>query len=264
MPRLHERVPVPEQGESHPPAMDESAATPGGGAAAAEQAPADSSSKPRRGDAWKRRDVKARLLEHMVRLRSGLPGWHVAALGNLAKSEAEGVRVLERALPAIRSEKLRTIFQKHIKDEHRHTAGFTDLYEKLSGKKLERSGAEPALKMHVVGLFAYLEITELRGEEMIGNYYRLYQDYPEVQAFMQTVLRDERYHASYLHAQLEEWIRDGIGKEVARARRAAARIDTRGFLTQLAAFLGVLPRIVLWRVFGRGVGRTEGAHGSAG
>ena len=57
--------------------------------------------RPRAVDAWKRRDLKARMLAFMVRCRSRLPGWHEEALGVLAMAEADGVRVLEAALPAI-------------------------------------------------------------------------------------------------------------------------------------------------------------------
>ena len=196
-------------------------------------------------DAWKSRDRRARMLAFMVRCRSRLPGWHEDALGVLASAEADGVRVLEAALPAISEAKLRRVYLKHIEDERRHTRGFTDLYHEYFPLREIPERARAPARFNIVAFFAFLEITEVRGEQMIQNYHGLYASYPKVQAFMSTVLRDERYHANYLHAQLESWVEQGLAKEVAAARRAAALIDARGFRTQLLQFAIGVPRL-LW------------------
>ena len=196
-------------------------------------------------DAWKRRDRKARMLAVMVRWRSRLPGWHEDALGVLASAEADGVRVLEAALPAISEAKLRRVYLKHIEDERRHTRGFTDLYHEYFPLREIPARARAPVRFNIVKFFAFLEITEMRGEQMIQNYHDLYAAYPNVQAFMSSVLRDERYHANYLHAQLQSWVEQGLANEVAAARRAAAQIDARGFRIQLLQFALGVPRL-LW------------------
>lgn len=220
----------------------------------AEAAESDSPHTVRAADAWKRRDRKARMLAFMVRCRSRLPGWHEEALGVLASAEADGVRVLVAALPAISDSKLRRIYVKHIEDERRHTQGFTDLYHEYFPTREVPSRERAASRFKILDFFAFLEITEVRGEQMIQNYHGLYAKYPRVQAFMLTVLRDERYHANYLHAQLQVWIDQGLAKEVALARRAAAEIDSRGFRTQVLQFALGIPSL-LWNEL-RSVVRT--------
>ena len=197
-------------------------------------------------EAWKRRDLKARVLRFILRRRVRLPGWHEQALGVLAAAEADGVRVLEAALPAIGDAKLRRIFLKHIEDEKRHTAGFTAFARKYDAA-IPVHVSQP-ISTNVLEFFGFLEITELRGEQMIKTFRGLYAKYPEVQAFMDTVIRDERYHASYLHNQLETWASQGLAKEVAAARRAAGRIDSRGFRAQLLAFVMGLPRLLAYEI----------------
>ena len=200
----------------------------------------------RESEAWNRRDLKARVLRFILLRRARLPGWHEQALGVLAAAEADGVRVLEAALPAIGDAKLRRIFLKHIEDEKRHTAGFTALSRKYNA--VIPSHASQPISTNVLEFFGFLEITELRGEQMIKTYRGLYAKYPEVQAFMDTVIRDERYHASYLHAQLETWAGQGLAKEVAAARKAAGDIDSRGFRAQLLAFVLGLPRLLAYEI----------------
>ena len=215
----------------------------------AEAAAPETEHQVRAQDAWKRRDRRARVLAFMVRSRSRLPGWHEDALGVLASAEADGVRVLEAALPAISELKLRRVYLKHIEDERRHTRGFTDLYhEYFPLRKIPERARAPS-RFNIINFFAFLEITEVRGEQMIQNYHGLYAAYPKVQAFMSTVLRDERYHANYLHAQLQSWVEQGLANEVAAARRAAAQIDARGFRTQLLQFALGVPRL-LWNELG--------------
>jgi rubrerythrin len=199
----------------------------------------------RAADAWKRPDLKARMLAFMVRCRSRLPGWHEEALGVLASAEADGVRILEAALPAIGDSRLRRIFLSHIEDERRHTQGFTDLYREFFPNRELPAPLRPAISTNVLDFFAFLEITEMRGEQMIRNYHGLYTQHPKVQAFMSTVLRDERYHANYLRAQLQSWTDQGLAKQVASARRAAAQIDARGFRSQLLQFILGSPRLLL-------------------
>ena len=223
----------------------------------AEAAEPESAHQVRTQDVWKTRDRKARMLSFMVRCRSRLPGWHEDALGVLASAEADGVRVLEAALPAVSEVKLRRIYLKHIEDERRHTRGFTDLYHEYFPLRKIPERARAPVRFNIVNFFAFLEITELRGEQMIQNYHGLYARYPKVQTFMSTVLLDERYHANYLHAQLESWVEQGQSKEVAAARRAAAEIDARGFRTQLFQFTLGVPRL-LWNELGALVRRGGG------
>lgn len=199
----------------------------------------------KKSDAWKKRDLKAKMLRFMVRRRSKLPGWHEEAVSVLAAAEAGGVRVLEAAVPAIGDIKLRRVMLKHIEDEKRHTQGFTDFSNELNPGKTIPVYNSSSSSTNVLDFFAFLEITELRGEQMIQNYRPLYDRYPKVQEFMDTVIHDERFHASYLHAQLETWAASGLQKEVAEARRSAASIDSAGFRAQLLAFMRVIPTL-LW------------------
>ncbi len=218
-----------------------------------EAAEADSPHHVRAADDWKRRDTKARVLAFMVRWRSRRQGWHEDALGVLAAAEADGVRVLEAALPAISDPKLRRIYLKHIEDERRHTQGFTDLYHEFFPTREIPVRGRSGSRFKTLDFFAFLEITEVRGEQMIQNYHGLYSKYPKVQAFMLTVLRDERYHANYLHAQLQSWVEQGLASEVAAARHTAAQIDARGFRTQVLQFALGIPSL-LWnevRALGR-------------
>ena len=196
-------------------------------------------------DVWKHRDWKAHILAFMVRCRSRLPGWHEETLGVLASAEADGVRVLEAAVPAVADSRLRRTFQHHIEDERRHTEGFTKLFREMFPQRALPSPPRASISTNVLDFLAFLEITEVRGEQMMQNYHALYAKYPKVHAFMSSVLRDERYHANYVHAHLERWASEGLAKEVALARRAAARIDARGFRSQVVLFALAIPRLLV-------------------
>lgn len=231
-----------------------------GGSPSAAPMPSRQRVSVRAAHAWKRRDLKARMLAFMVRCRARLPGWHEEALFVLACAEADGVRLLEAALPAIGDAKLRRIFLGHIDDERRHTRGFTDLYREFFPDRALPAPARPTISTNVLDFFAFLELTELRGEQMIQNYHRLYGSYPKVQSLMSSVLRDERYHANYLHVQLENWKRRGLGAQVDAARRAAARIDSHGFWSQVLSFVLILPRLALHAIRSPIAALTKGSR----
>ena len=75
---------------------------------------------------------------------------------------------------------MRKLFGKHLVDERRHMSGFQALFDKLQVE----AGADPLpppvarpmnQKFSVIGLMAYLEIQELRGEQMIRVYRQLFE-----------------------------------------------------------------------------------------
>ena len=88
----------------------------------------------------------------------------------------------------------------------------------------------------ILGLFAFLEITELRGFQVLSAY-RSFADDPATLAVIDSVLADEHFHVAYSHLQLERWVKKGLATEVAAARREARRIDRRALRQQVASFV---------------------------
>lgn len=194
-------------------------------------------------------DMYARIIAYLVRWRSQLPGWRTDTMGVLTTSEREGVVLLESALAGITDPRLRKLFNKHLVDERRHTAGFHALYDKHQVREGRTPQSPPrarpmAKKMSVVELLAYLEIQELRGEQLMRIYRRLFEGDEEATEFIDSVLRDEKFHATYTHLQLERWIEEGLGDHVRRARAEARSVDRRAFWAQVFRFLRVAPRLL--------------------
>jgi hypothetical protein len=195
-------------------------------------------------------DKYAKLIGFLVRWRSRLPGWRVATMGVLTTSEREGVILLEAAVAGITDRRLRKLFSKHLVDERRHTAGFHALFDKLQIEAGNEPGPPPPArpmseKFSVIGLMAYLEVQELRGEQMMRVYRGLFEGDEESVAFIDSVLSDEHFHATYTHLQLERWVKEGLGNEVRAARAEARAVDRKAFGIQVARFLRVMPRLLL-------------------
>ena len=194
-------------------------------------------------------DTYAKIIAFFVNWRSRLPGWRTDTMGVLTTSEREGVILLEAALAGIGDRRLRKLFNKHLVDERRHTAGFHALFDKLQIRDGKTPQAPPtarpmAKKMSLIELIAYLEVQELRGEQLMRVYRTLFAGDEEATGFIDSVLRDEKFHATYTHLQLERWIEEGLGDEVRRARSEARAVDRQAFWAQVFRFLRVMPRLI--------------------
>lgn len=196
------------------------------------------------------RDFQSRAVEFMVRWASKQKTWRLQTMEVLVQSETEGIRLLEAALPAIGDDRLRKLVEQHLIDERRHAMGFAARFESLQ----KHAGIDPPrpvmspgtqrMTLTLMELFAYLEVQELRGGQVLGVYRDLFVGDEESIAFIDSVVTDEKFHATYTHLQLERWVEEGLVEEVKSAREVARRIDRSAFRSQLASFARALPRLL--------------------
>ena len=205
------------------------------------------------------RDLQSRVVAFMIRRASRLPDWRLQTMEVLVQSETEGIRMLEAARPAISDPRLRRQLDQHLIDERRHASGFAERFESLQ----KEAGLDPRpaaapraqqMQFNVMEMIAYLEIQELRGGQVLEVYRDLFDGDEVSIAFIESVVTDEKFHASYTHRQLERWIDEGLANEVAAARRLAKKIDRGAFWAQARGFIALCPRLLLRSILpGRGV-----------
>jgi rubrerythrin len=194
-------------------------------------------------------DIFARIVLFMVRWRSQVPGWRVETMGRLVTSELEGIKLIEGAIPRVSDVRMRKILAKHLEDERRHHRVFNERYEAL---QLE-AGAEvqppaPALgqkkRFNILELVAYLETQETRAIALLETYADLFEGDEESVHWIRRNIKDELFHATWTHMQLERWIKDGLVEEVRQARVEANLVDRRAFWIQFFSFLRVMPSLI--------------------
>lgn len=194
-------------------------------------------------------DPRARVLARLIRWRSRLPGWRLETLGVLAATEADGVAMLDAAIPHVDDPELRELLSQHVHDESRHARAFAERLAELEAETGVRRRALPpahsAGELSTMEFLAYLEINEARAAQVLDVYRELFAGDPSTLRILDGVVEDERFHQAYTCEQLERWSREGLADEVARARRWARRVDRQAFRSQLLAFLGVAPRLLL-------------------
>ena len=99
--------------------------------------------------------------------------------------------------------------------------------------------------MNLMQLMALFEIGEMRGFQGISVYRKAFADDPETVAVMDSVVRDEHFHCTYVHLQMERWKKQGFAKEVAAARKHAMQQDRQAFYSQIKSFIMMLPNLLL-------------------
>lgn len=197
-----------------------------------------------------RPDFRARCVLFMVRWRSRVPGWRIQTMGRLTTSELEGILLIEGAIPKVSDQRMRKILERHLEDERRHAAVFGDRYEQLqrdAGRKIEPPPRPipQSKKMTILELVAYLEIQEGRAIALLETYADLFEGDEASVTHIRRNIKDEKFHATWTHLQLERWIKDGLEKEVRMAREEARLTDRRAFWLQFFAFLRVLPSLLV-------------------
>jgi hypothetical protein len=184
----------------------------------------------------------------MLRWTARSPRWRIEALAHLAVTEASSVAILSAAARAVGDRRLKHLLEKHTADEARHARLFGSRCDTLAAELGVARPQPPVPPVHVgaganiLGLFAFLEITELRGTQVLSEYRRIFAGDSATLAVLDAVLEDERFHVAYLHLQLERWVRQGHAAEVASARREACQVDRRALCRQVASFSASLLR----------------------
>ena len=199
-------------------------------------------------------DIASHVIAGLVRWRSRLPGWQLQVLERLSEAEASSVVLLKAAHSAVTDSRLRGLLARHIEDEEKHARLFGERWQArradagLPYAELPSITLEVGDRMSVLELMALFEVGELRGFQAISQYPNLFSNDPETVRTMEIVCKDERFHAGYVHQQMERWSQDGWGIEVEAARSVARRSDRRAFYREMRAFLAVLPRLLAWEL----------------
>jgi len=206
--------------------------------------------RPRKAKLDFRPDFCARCVLFMVRWRSRVPGWRIQTMGRLTTSELEGIMLIESAIPKVSDERMRKILERHLEDERRHAAVFGDRYEQLqrdAGVKVEPPPrpVPQSRKLTILELVAYLEVQEGRAIALLESYADLYEGDDATVTHIRRNIKDEKFHATWTHLQLERWIKEGLDEEVRLARAEARLTDRRAFWLQLFAFMRVLPSLLV-------------------
>ena len=219
------------------------------------RAPAGASSKKRtqrrQRIAQERTDFASYLLAMMVRASTRLPGWQMTALTHLSKTESASVALLKPAISVVSEDRLRKLMTKHIQDEERHARVFEErlmVWRELCGDKNRAPLPPPAGgagRMNLMQLMALFEIGEMRGFQGVTAYRKAFTDDPETVAVMDSVVRDEHFHCTYVHLQMERWKEQGFAKEVAAARKHALKQDREAFYRLIGSFIAMLPSLLL-------------------
>jgi rubrerythrin len=195
-------------------------------------------------------DMFSKVVLFMVRWRSQMPGWRIETMGRLATSEIEGINLIEAAIPRVTDVRMRKILSKHLDDERRHAKVFSERYETLqieAGLNLKPLPAvTPQTKRFtILELVAYLETQESRAIALLETYADLYEGDEDSVGWIRKNIKDEIFHATWTHMQLERWVKDGLTKEVRQARTDANLVDRRAFWIQFFSFLKIMPSLVL-------------------
>ena len=195
-------------------------------------------------------DIFARCVLFMVRWRSRVPGWRIQTMGRLTTSEIEGIRLIEGALPKVSDLRMRKILEKHLEDERRHASVFGERYKCLQEEAgLEVQTPPPAIsqtkRFTILELVAYLEVQESRAIALLETYAELFEGDDKTVAHITRNIKDEKFHATWTHLQLERWIKEGLEREVKAARAEANRTDRRAFWMQFFSFIRVMPSLIV-------------------
>src|SRR5438270_4599900 len=174
-----------------------------------------------------------------------------------AETEADGGRDLSRAAELTTDALLRRLYFRHSEDEMRHAALFRSRGTALlAGLPRAREGFEanwlaPGERglddVHVEGasdeaLLAFLHLSEKAAAKRFALYRQVLWHDPATRGVFEEVLRDEAFHMSYTHAQLER-----VAARGSRARLWKARLGRiwKTYLRAAAALASVLGTMLL-------------------
>jgi len=174
-----------------------------------------------------------------------------------AETEADGGRDLSRAAELTTDALLRRLYLRHAEDEMRHAGLFRSRGTALlAGLPRAREGFEanwlaPGERglddVHVEGasdeaLLAFLHLSEKAAAKRFALYRQVLWHDPATRGVFEEVLRDEAFHMSYTHAQLER-----VAARGSRARLWKARLGRiwKTYLRAAAALASVLGTMLL-------------------
>lgn len=194
-------------------------------------------------------NLASRLILFLVRWRAQVPGWRIQTMAQLARSELDGIQVIESVVHEVSDRRIRLTLEKHLEDERRHAKVFSERLGALqrdAGMQVAPPppGKHDTQEFSLLTLVAYLETQEARAIPLLETYAELYAGDEESVYWIEKNIADEVFHATWTHRQLERWIEEGRGPEVSKARAMARQLDRRAFWLQLFAFLKVAPRLI--------------------
>ncbi len=171
-------------------------------------------------------------------------------MGRLTTSEIEGIHVIEDVIHQVSDRRIRKMLDKHLDDEKRHARVFGERYkamQKEAGIDIQPppSPAPREQRFNLLTLVAYLETQEARAIALLEAYKELFAGDEESVKWLERNIKDEKFHATWTHMQLERWIKEGMAEEVRQARVQAQQTDRRAFWIQVFSFLRVMPRLII-------------------
>jgi len=195
-------------------------------------------------------NIPSRIILFLVRWRAQVPGWRIQTMAQLARSELDGIDVIESVVHEVSNRRIRLTLEKHLEDERRHAQVFTARLHALQREAgLEESPPPPTVhgvhSFSLMTLVAYLETQEKRAIPLLQTYAELYAGDEQTVGWIEKNIGDEVFHATWTHRQLERWIDEGMAAQVKKAREEARALDRRAFWMQLFSFLKVAPWLLM-------------------
>lgn len=177
------------------------------------------------------------------------PARKLRTLESFAETEADGGHDLEVAARRTENDELRAHLLRHAADERRHAELFREAAERHRAKvglsahdqgESDRNthlaaGRGDGLDAHgffqaglidelgEVSYIAMVHVAEQRAAATFEHHRALVGDDVDLACIFDSILKDEKYHCAYTERFLEQWRKQGRGKEVDEALSSARR-----------------------------------------
>ncbi len=119
--------------------------------------------------------------------------------------------------------KQRRLFFRHALDEARHAKMFLQAAEELELTRLNEYDRVRATRQNLyrsmdpIEFVAFVHLAEKMGEAHFLALFSHFKGQPNLEQLFAKIAKDERFHVSYSARLLQEWRKEGRGKEVRRA-----------------------------------------------
>jgi len=149
-----------------------------------------------------------------------------AKLEGFASTESGSALDMFKAAELETDPKLRRLFFRHALDEARHAKIFQEAARKLNpdcGQNNSRYNLIHATRQNLyqelglVQFIAFVYLAERQGEAHFRSLSRHFSNRPELREVFESIAKDERFHVSYSKKILDDWRKQGRGKEVRKA-----------------------------------------------
>jgi rubrerythrin len=169
----------------------------------------------------------------------------VLTLESFSRTEEDGGRDIVAALQRVQDSELRLHLERHARDEVRHADLFRRRAAALRASAQSQTTAEdPGAALDLgrgrtgqnahgffnagvleergeIAYVAMLHVAEKKARDIFEMHAELTVDDPETHKIFTEILKDEKYHVSYTGKFLEQWRKEGLGREVRKSLRSA-------------------------------------------